>query len=75
MELGLFCKERQTMGSNTSKIYIRDGRAPIPKNESVSKVMSANKARSTKPEIILRRTLWAHGHPDITFPCKKLAIS
>ncbi|MCK5059707.1 MAG: very short patch repair endonuclease [Candidatus Pacebacteria bacterium] len=75
------------MGSNISKIYIRDGRAPILKNESISKVMSANKARNTEPEMILRHILWAHGlrgyrlywkkvpgRPDITFPYKKLAI-
>ena len=67
--------------------YKRDGRAPIPEKESVSKVMSANKSKNTKPEIILRKGLWASGikgyrlhwkkapgRPDISFPGKKVAI-
>lgn len=69
------------------KTYIRDGRAPIPKKESISKVMSANKARNTKPEIILRKALWKEnirgyrlhgkeipGKPDIIFSSKRIAI-
>ncbi len=69
------------------KIYIRDGRAPIPEKESTSRVMSANKDRNTKPELYLRKTLWKNnlkgyrlhwkkvpGSPDITFPGKKVAI-
>lgn len=69
------------------KKYIRDGRAPIPKNENISKVMSANKAKNTKPEILFRKALWhagikgyrlnwekAPGRPDIAFPGKKIAI-
>lgn len=67
--------------------YIRDGRAPIPKKESTSRVMSANKAKNTKPEVALRKALWATGRqgyrlhskqlpgrPDIAFGKKKLAI-
>jgi DNA mismatch endonuclease (patch repair protein) len=69
------------------KKYIRDGRAPIPKNENISKVMSANKAKDTKQEILFRKTLWhagikgyrlnwkkVPGRPDIAFPGKKIAI-
>ncbi|MGW8170055.1 MAG: very short patch repair endonuclease [Sulfurovaceae bacterium] len=69
------------------KKYIRDGRAPIPKNENISKVMSANKAKNTKPEILFRKALWhagikgyrlnwkkVPGRPDIAFPGKKIAI-
>jgi DNA mismatch endonuclease (patch repair protein) len=69
------------------KEYKRDGRAPIPEKESVSKVMSANKSKNTKPEIILRKGLWASGikgyrlhwkkapgSPDISFPGKRVAI-
>ncbi len=69
------------------KTYIRDGRAPIPRKESTSKVMSANKSRNTKPELILRKSLWqiglrgyrlhwnkVPGRPDIAYPGKKLAI-
>lgn len=69
------------------KIYIRDRRSPIPKDELTSKIMSSIKAKDTKPELILRRFLWqegikgyrihwrkAPGRPDIAFPKKKLAI-
>ena len=67
--------------------YIRDGRAPIPTKEFTSKLMSSNKAKNTKPELLLRKVLWANGikgyrlhwkkvpgTPDIAFPKKKLAI-
>ncbi len=70
-----------------TKEYIRDKRSPKPKNKNVSKVMSANKSKNTKPEIILRKALWAAGYrgyrcnykkipgrPDIAFPKKKIAI-
>lgn len=69
------------------KEYIRDGRAPIPKKRSTSKVMSANKAKNTKPELLLRKALWKNGirgyrlhwksvpgSPDIAFPKRKLAV-
>jgi len=67
--------------------YLRDGRAPIPKKEITSVVMSANKAKNTKPELLVRKALWnsgvrgyrlnwkkAPGRPDIAFPGKKIAI-
>lgn len=67
------------------KIYIRDKRSPLPKNKSVSKVMSSNKYKNSKPEIFLRRGLWKiglrgyrlhykkiAGRPDITFVSKKI---
>lgn len=67
--------------------YIRDKRSPVPKNSNVSKVMSANKSKNTKPELLLRKLLWvnglrgyrvnypkAPGKPDIAFPSKKIAI-
>lgn len=69
------------------KEYLRDGRAPIPKSEGTSRVMSANKGKNTNPELIFRRALretgikgyrlnWkkAPGRPDIAFPGKKIAI-
>jgi DNA mismatch endonuclease (patch repair protein) len=69
------------------KKYLRDGRAPIPKNNITSKVMSANKAKDTNPELVLRKALWQLGirgyrlhlkdlvgRPDISFPNKKVAI-
>ena len=67
--------------------YIRDGRSPIPKSVTISRVMSANRSRDTKPEILLRQALrkvgipgyrlhWkkAPGRPDISYPSKKVAI-
>lgn len=67
--------------------YMRDGRAPIPKKESTSKVMSSNKGKNTKPELLLRKALWNNNirgyrlhwkkvpeKPDIAFPGKKLGI-
>jgi len=67
--------------------YIRDGRSPIPKSENTSKVMSANKAKDTKPELKVRMKLFqeglrgyrihykkAPGSPDICFTTKKMAI-
>lgn len=67
--------------------YVRDGRAPVPKSEAVSRVMSANKDRDTGPELLLRKSLreagipgyrlhWKKvpGRPDIAYPGKKLAV-
>ena len=69
------------------KVYIRDKRSPVPLNENVSRVMSSNKAKNTKPELRLRKALYAEGirgyrlnwkkapgRPDIAFPGKKIAI-
>ena len=69
------------------KEYIRDKRSPRPLKESTSKVMSANKAKSTKPELLVRKALWENGvrgyrlnwkkvpgRPDIAFPGKEIAI-
>jgi len=69
------------------RTYIRDGRAPIPQKESTSRVMSAIKDKNTKPELILRKTLWhegikgyrlhwkkVQGRPDIAFPGRKVAV-
>lgn len=67
--------------------YIRDHRSPKPTSSTVSKVMSANKAKDTKPELALRKALSKNGirgyrlhpknvpgRPDICFTKKKLAI-
>lgn len=76
------------MGENLQSIqYTRDKRSPVPKSEGTSKVMSANKAKNTKPELLLRKALchsglsgyrlhWekASGRPDIAFPGKKIAV-
>lgn len=70
-----------------NRMYIRDGRAPIPKDERTSRTMSAIKGKNTKPELLLRKSLWHNGikgyrlhwkkmpgRPDIAFPGKKVAI-
>ena len=66
--------------------HIRDGRSPTPSNDSVSKVMRANRRKHTGPEITLRRALreaglsgyrlqWkVPGRPDIAYPGRKVAI-
>jgi DNA mismatch endonuclease (patch repair protein) len=78
----------QRRGSHRpSSSYLRDGRAPLPISESVSRVMSANRGTNTKPELALRgalrsagvRSFTTHpsgipGHPDIAFPREKLAV-
>ena len=69
------------------KSYLRDGRAPIPNKEAISRVMSANKGKNTKPELILRKALWSKGirgyrlhpknipgKPDIAFTKRKMGI-
>lgn len=69
------------------KVYLRDGRAPIPESEAISKVMSSNRGKNTGPEVILRRALWTAdlrgyrvnikdlpGRPDIVFSKNHLAI-
>lgn len=69
------------------KAYIRDGRAPIPKRELTSRIMSRIRGKNTKPELLLRKALcqaglrgyrlhWhkAPGRPDICYPSKKIAI-
>ncbi len=67
--------------------YIRDGRAPIPEKEITSRIMSTIKNKNTKPEIILRKSLFVNkmkgyrlhwgkvpGKPDICYPGRKIAI-
>ncbi len=67
--------------------FIRDKRSPKAKSLSVSHVMSANKAKNSKPELILRMLLSSTGvrgyrlhpkgvpgRPDIVFTKKMIAI-
>ena len=69
------------------RTYIRDGRAPIPKKEITSEIMSRIRGKDTKPEVALRKAIWAKGlkgyrlhwkkapgTPDISFPGQKFAI-
>ncbi len=63
------------------------GAAPKASSKHVTKVMKANKAKDTKPELRLRKALWSAGvrgyrlnwkkvpgRPDIAFPGRKIAI-
>lgn len=66
--------------------YVRDKRSPKPTNGNVSKVMSSNRGKDTKPEMLLRKALrdnglvgyrvqWkVPGRPDIAYPGRKIAI-
>jgi DNA mismatch endonuclease (patch repair protein) len=67
--------------------YLRDGRAPVPRRESTSRVMHANKAKNTGPELLLRSALQQlrtvdyslndaalPGRPDLAFPAPHLAV-
>lgn len=67
--------------------FLRDSRSPIPGNVNISRVMSANKAKNTKPEILIRKAIWQSGlrgyrihpkiipgKPDICFNKRKIAI-
>jgi hypothetical protein len=42
-------------------MYVRDKRSPVPKNEAVSRVMSANRGKDSGPEVLLRKALWQRG--------------
>ncbi|MGX5852444.1 very short patch repair endonuclease [Dyadobacter jiangsuensis] len=72
---------------NKEGIYLRDGRAPVPQNQHVSRSMSGNRAKNTKPELAIRKMLWSErirgyrinfkklpGRPDIVFQKNKMAI-
>lgn len=73
--------------SYREKLSTKLGLPPKPSNPNVSKSMKGNKARDTKPELILRNTLWMNGlrgyrlhyrkvpgSPDICYIRTKLAI-
>lgn len=80
-------KKNKKQGQLPDREYIRDGRAPIPEKKVTSKVMSTIRGKDTKPEILLRKALWANGmrgyrlhwkkvpgRPDISYPGRKIAI-
>ncbi|MCC9168054.1 very short patch repair endonuclease [Pontibacter harenae] len=61
--------------------------APLTAQEKISRYMRGNKAKNTKPEILLRKALWhaglrgyrihwpfAPGKPDICYPGRRLAV-
>lgn len=57
-----------------------------PTSEAASKVMQGNRSKDTKPEVLLRKTLWHRGrryrvnyrglpgNPDIVFMAEKVAV-
>jgi len=70
-----------------SKGKVQSSLQPKPMNEGVSSSMRSNKAKDTKPELMVRKMLWAAGlrgcrlhrkdipgKPDIAFIGKKIAI-
>lgn len=69
------------------RTYLRDGRAPIPKEERTSAVMSRIRAGNTQPELLLRAALRGlglkgyrlhyakvPGRPDIAFVGRRVAV-
>lgn len=67
--------------------YLRDGRAPVPKDARTSALMSRIRSKDTAPERALRRLLAAAGvrgyrlnhrntpgRPDVTFVGRKVAV-
>jgi DNA mismatch endonuclease, patch repair protein len=70
-----------------ARVYIRDGRAPVPTDERTSAVMSRIRARNTAPEMQLRTLLrqkgitgyrlhyaGAPGRPDLAFVGRRIAV-
>lgn len=70
-----------------TRTYLRDGRAPVPKDARVSATMSRIRSKNTGPELAVRQALRAMGitgyrlhyakapgRPDIAFVGRKLAV-
>ena len=85
--VGICAFQKEVFYVNEKIEYTRDERSPIPESESISRLMSANRGKDTKPELILRKALYrnglsgyrlhwnkAPGRPDICYPGKMLAI-
>ena len=75
------------MSKMREDMLISLGKPPRAKDKNISKVMKSNKAKNTKPELILRKALRANrlsgyrlhpkrvpGRPDICFIGKRVAI-
>lgn len=69
------------------RTYLRDGRAPIPKDERTSAIMSRIRAKNTGPELAVRAALRmagitgyrlhcakVPGRPDVAFVNRKVAV-
>ena len=67
--------------------FVRDGRAPIPRDPKISKTMSRIRAKNSKPELALRKALSLAGvrgyrlhpknipgKPDVCFIGKRVAV-
>ena len=67
--------------------YIRDGRAPVPKDPRTSERMSRIRGRGTGPELALRKALWSEGlrgyrlhprsvpgRPDVAWLGRRVAV-
>lgn len=67
--------------------YVRDARSPRSSSANASRIMSANRAKDTGPELAVRRALWARGlggyrlhpksvpgRPDIAYVGRKVAV-
>jgi len=79
-------RDRKRKIARKMKTYKRDKRSPTPSSPLASKIMSRIKCKNTKPEMIVRKLLWAAGdrayrlqypvagRPDIAFPRTKVAI-
>ena len=51
-----------------------DDRNPSPSSEIVTRVMRANKAKGTEPEVVVRRMLREMGHPGYRLNWKKATL-
>jgi DNA mismatch endonuclease (patch repair protein) len=69
------------------KFRVPESGYPMPKSQSVTKTMQGNKAKDSKPELLLRKALWKAGvrgyrlhskglpgKPDLVFTAKKLIV-
>jgi DNA mismatch endonuclease, patch repair protein len=50
-------RNRRSTSAEAGDSYLRDGRAPVPRNVATSRSMRGNKLRGTRPELALRRVL------------------
>ena len=74
-------------GMAAKRTYIRDGRAPVPKDPRTSEQMSRIRGRDTGPELALRKALWSEGlrgyrlhprsvpgRPDVAWLGRRVAV-
>lgn len=69
------------------KFRVPESGYPMPRSQAVTKTMQGNKAKDSKPELLLRKALWQAGvrgyrlhikdlpgKPDLVFTAKKLVV-